>query len=103
MEFRPAPSYPGYSASRDGTIRRDPWAITTKLGKTLHRPARIVSRITSKPTHVMVDNKWTKAESLVEDAWRDDDRPKPIPGGRVITLQEHWAELIAKRDAKGKI
>jgi hypothetical protein len=97
MEFRPAPSFPGYSASRCGTIRRDPWTTTNKLGKTLHRPARIVSRITSKPTHVMVDNRWTKWKSLVEDAWRDDDRPKPVPGGRVITLAEWHAECWPDR------
>lgn len=93
-EFRPCPSFPGYSAARDGTIQRDATTRVGKRGNQLQRPAQIIAHVGRDRAYVTLAGKFVRWSTMVEDAWPNDGRPEPLyRDGRVLTVQEWAAEL----------
>lgn len=94
MEFRSCPSYPGYSAARDGTCRRDERARVLKDGSTKMLAEKIIKHVGRDQAYVTLEGTFIRWMALVEDAWPEDDRPRPsYPNGVVLTVQE-WAAAM---------
>jgi hypothetical protein len=67
--FRPCPSYPGYSVTADGVVRRDEYPSKTRGAPPVS--AKIVKRVGDRGAYVLVDRKWTRPEAMVNDAWNN--------------------------------
>jgi hypothetical protein len=70
MEFRPCPSYPGYSSSIDGDIRRDAYERRNKKGMTTIMPARMLTHLNGRyNAFVTLNGVFTRWVVMRDDAW----------------------------------
>ncbi len=95
--FRPCPSYPGYSASRDGTIQRDTSEKLGKRGNQLQRPATVIAHVGRDHAYVTLSGKFVRWSAMVADAWADDDRPAPLYRDSVVITLAEYREWLRKR------
>lgn len=112
-EFRPCPSYPGYSATHDGEVCRDPHDWQTKTGRTAHRPAKLFTHVGRGAAYVTLSGMFVRWSEMVADAWGSAAEPvafdpfnpfagpRPVSdfvGGRVVTVAEWRAEIASRTD-----
>lgn len=90
--FKPCPSYPGYSVSLNGDVRRESFTAIGKTGIERVKPATILSMVgrAGAKTHVVINGSWIKPQVLIEDAFNfaDDlgDEWVTIPGAITVRL-----------------
>lgn len=93
--FRPCPSYPGYSASDCGQVRRDPFVTRSKSGSEYEAKGKVLKRLGYQQSYVALIGlglERVKWRVVVADAWPDGGRPEPsYADGRVLTLAEYWS------------
>jgi hypothetical protein len=90
-EFKPCPSFPGYSASRAGFVRRDEWYSYTKRGKMRVHDAKVLSTIEKYYGHVIVDRRPVSTKIFRDDAWPLPYGPRPPSSysyGRCVSVAE---------------
>jgi hypothetical protein len=70
--FRPCPSFPGFSVTLDGVVRREAFAFINKTGKVIHHKQKVLARVGRNGMYVLISQKQTYPEDLVYDAWHHD-------------------------------